>query len=141
MARTSSQVYDLRVKREPVDPERIGKFASAMALGIADGLDDLAGSRIGSDDLTALLCISAWMSQAGADLADSLDAMLRLRTALVRAAGMDAATEPVPLIPNDAKVAALNLARYLEDLVRRAALVGGMPGRDVADRALELLVA
>jgi hypothetical protein len=67
--------------------------------------------------------------------------MLRLRTAIVRAAEMDEATEPVPLLPADAKVAALNLARYLEDLIRRAALVGGMPERAVADRAIEIFVA
>ena len=141
MGGRSSQAYDLRVSREPLDPERIAKFASALACGIADGMSDTSGSRIRSDDLTALLCLSAWMCQAGAELEDSLLAMLRLRTSIVRAAGMDEGTEPVPLLPADATVAALNLARYLEDLVRRAALVGGMPERAVADRAIELFVA
>jgi hypothetical protein len=81
------------------------------------------------------------MYQAGAELDDSLRAMLRLRTAIVRAAGMDEGTEPVPLLPADATVAALNLARYIEDLIRRAALAGDMPERVVADRAIELFGA
>jgi hypothetical protein len=141
MGGRASQAYDLRVSREPLDPERIAKFASAMASGIVDGMADASGSRIRSDDLTALLCISAWMNQAGAELEDCLRSMLLLRTALVRAAGMDERTEPVPLLPPDEKVAALNLARYLEDLVRRASIVAGMPEQAVAARAIELFVA
>jgi hypothetical protein len=138
---TSSRVYDLRVSREPLDPERIAKFASCIAWGISDGLCDVSGSRISSDDLTALMWISAWMNQSGAELVDSLQAMLKLRTAIVRAAEMDERTEPVPLLPADPKVAALNLARYLEDLMRRASSVGDLGTSDVADRALELFVA
>jgi hypothetical protein len=53
---------------------------------------------------------------------------------------MDERSEPVPLLHSDEKVALLNLARYLEDLVRRAALVGGMAEHDVASRAIELFV-
>jgi hypothetical protein len=141
MGGSTSQAYDLRVSREPLDPERIAKFATALAFGIVEGMADSSGSRIRSDDLTALLCISAWMRRAGAELGDCLHGMLRLRTALVRAAGMDERSEPVPLLHSDQRVALLNLARYLEDLVRRAALVGEMPERDVASRAIELLVA
>jgi hypothetical protein len=137
----SPQVYDLRVSRGPLDPERIAKFASCIAWGLVEELCEDSGSRIGSDDLTALMCISAWMNRSGAELCDSLQAMLRLRTAIVRAAGMDERTEPVPLLPGDPKVAALNLARYLEDLMRRASLCGDLATEDVADRALELVVA
>ena len=141
MGGRTSRAYDLRVSREPLDPERIAKFASALAFGIVESRSDSLGSRIHSDDLTALLCISAWMRRAGAELGDCLHGMLQLRTALVRAAGMDERSEPVPLLHSDEKVALLNLARYLEDLVRRAALVGEMPEHDVASRAIELLVA
>jgi hypothetical protein len=137
----SSQVYDLRVSREPLDPERIAKFASCLAWGIADGLCEISGPRVGSDDVNALMWISCWMYQSGAELVDSLHAMLKLRTAIVRAAGMDERTEPVPLLPADAKVAALNLARYLEDLMRRACSVGDLDTSEVAHRALDLFVA
>ena len=54
---------------------------------------------------------------------------------------MDERTEPVPLLPADPKVAAVNLARYLEDLLRRASYSGDLAAQDVADRALELFVA
>src|ERR1700758_2428791 len=104
MSARTSQAYDLRVSREPLDPDRIEKFASALASGIVAEMSDPSGSRIQSDDLTALLYISAWMNIAGAELADCLSAMLRLRTALVLAAGLDERTEPVPLLPRDEKV-------------------------------------
>lgn len=141
MGGASSQVYDLRVSRDPLDPERIAKFASFLAWGIVEGLSENSESRIRTDDLTALMCISAWMNRAGADLCDSLQAMLKLRTAIVRAAGMDEKTEPIPLLPADAKVAALNLVRYLEELIRRASFCGDLATEQVADRALELFVA
>lgn len=141
MGGRTSQAYDLRVSREPLDPERIAKFAAALASGIVEDMSDPSGSLLRSDDLTALLCLSAWMRRSGAELEDCVRAMLRFRTAVVRAAGMDERTEPVPLIPRDEKVAALNLARYLEDLVRRAALAGAMPEQAVASRAIELFVA
>ena len=68
--------------------------------------------------------------------------MLRLRTASSARRRMDERTEPVPLLPADPKVAALNLARYLEDLLRRALYAAETsPQQDVADRALELFVA
>jgi hypothetical protein len=138
VARGSSQAYDLRVSREPADPQRIWKFARALSTGIAEGLCGLTGPWIGSDDLTSLMSVSAWMSQAGAQLVDSIEAMIRLRTALVKAGGLDEYTEPVPLLPSDEKVAVLNLARYIEDLVRRASRVGDMPATAVVERALEL---
>jgi hypothetical protein len=137
----SSQVYDFRVSRQPLDPERIAKFAARLAWGLVEELCEKPGSQIGSDDLTALMRINIWMNQSGAELCDSLQAMLRLRTAIVRAAEMDERTEPVPLLPADPKVAAVNLARYLEDLLRRASYSGDLATQDVADRALELFVA
>jgi hypothetical protein len=135
MGSASSRVYDLRVSRRPLDPERIAKFASCIASGIAEGLG------VGTDDLTAQMSISTWMNRAGAELGDSLQAMLRLRTAIVRAAAMDERTEPVPLLPADPKVAVLNLARYLEDLMRRASVACDLATTDVADRALEIFAA
>jgi len=104
-------------------------------------MSDVSGSLISSDDLTGLMYLSAWMNLAGAELADTLDAMLRLRTAIVRAAEMDERTEPVPLLPGDPKVAALNLVRYLEDLFRRASVSRDLRPEEVAGRALELFSA
>jgi hypothetical protein len=67
--------------------------------------------------------------------------MLLLRTALVRASGLDEQSEPVPLLPPDDRVAVVNMARYLEDLVCRASNHSECSTEDVAERAIELLVA
>jgi hypothetical protein len=141
MSGATPQLYDLRVSHAPLDPERISKFARAAARGIAGGISEVGGPWIGSGDLTALMSISAWMSQAGTDLPDSLDSMLLLRTALVRASGLDEQSEPVPLLPPDDRVAVVNMARYLEDLVCRASNHSECSTEDVAERAIELLVA
>ena len=141
MSRRRAQPYDLRVSSQPLDPERIGKFAWNLANGIAFGLEEGDGPVLAVDDFLALCVISAWMNNAGAEPMDSIEAMLRLRIALVRAAGLDEETEPVPLLPSDHKVAILNLARYLEDLLLRAAITCETPVVKVVNRALQRLYA
>jgi hypothetical protein len=133
------RLYDLRVSRAPLDPERISKFAAAVAEGIAKGLDEVGGPWLGSGELTSLMSISAWMSRAGADLGDSLDAMLALRSAVMEAVGFNRTSEPVPLLPADDKVAVVNLALYLEDLLCRASGAGDCTVTEIASRALELI--
>ena len=121
-------------------PRAYCKFAACLAWGLVEELCEKSGSQVGSDDLTDLMRINIWMNQSGAELCDSLQAMLRLRTAIVHRRRWTR-TEPVPLLPADPKVAAVNLARYLEDLLRRASYSGDLATQDVADRALELFVA
>jgi hypothetical protein len=133
------RLYDLRVSRAPLDPERISKFAVAVAEGISHGLDEVGGPWIGSGDLTCLMTISAWMSRTGIDVGDSVDAMLALRTAVIGAAQLDRHSEPVPLLPADDKVAIVNLALYLEDLFWRASTAGGCTVVQIASSALELI--
>jgi hypothetical protein len=133
------RLYDLRVSRAPLDPERISKCAAAVAQGIAQGLDEVGGPWIGSGDLTSLMSISAWMSRAGTDLGDSLEAMLALRSAVIRAAGFDRTSEPVPLVPADDRVAVVNVALYLEGLLWRACEAGGCNATVIASRALGLI--
>jgi hypothetical protein len=141
MSSKRAQPYDLRVQSAPLDPERIGKFAWNLANGIAGALDEGDGPALAVDDFLALCVISAWMNNAGAQPTDSIEAMLRLRIALVRAGGLDEETEPVPLLPSDHKVAILNLARYLEDLVMRAAITCEIPVVKVVNQALQHLYA
>ena len=133
------RLYDLRVSRAPVDPERISKFASAVADGIAHGLEETGDRRIGSGELTSLMLVSAWMRRAGTDLGESVDSLLALRRALVQAAGFDRSSEPVPLLPADDKVAVVNLVLYLEDLVWRASAARECGFSEIAARALELI--
>ena len=96
-----------------------------MATGIASGLEEVGGPWIASGDLISLMSLSAWMSQAGSDPGDSLDAMLLLRTSTRGLGGLDSHSEPVPLLPADDKVALVNLARYSEDLICRASTCDG----------------
>jgi hypothetical protein len=141
MGNASSQMYDLRVSRAPLDPQRISKFAQAIASGIANGLEEVGGPWIASGDLVSLMSISAWMSRAGTDHSDSIDAMLLLRRALLTVAEIDLQSEPVPLLPADDKVAIVNLARYLEDLICRASRSDDCTPREICDRALDSLAA
>jgi hypothetical protein len=134
-------MYDLRVSRAPLDPQRISKFAQVIASGIADGLEEVGGPWIASGDLVSLMSISAWMSRAGTDPSDSIDAMLLLRKALLIAAEIDLHSEPVPLLPADDKVALVNLARYLEDLICRASRCSDCSPSEICDRALDSLAA
>lgn len=136
MPRGASQAYDLRVSPPPLEPERIAKFASALSIGIAEGLCELRGPWIGPDDLTTLMSVSAWMHSSGASSSDAIEGMLRLRTCCVRASGLDFDTEPTPLLHSDEKTALLSLARYLQDLVRRASANAGLPATELVDLAL-----
>jgi hypothetical protein len=141
MGNASSQIYDLRVSRAPLDPQRISKFAQAIASGIASGLEEVGGPWIASGDLVSLMSISAWMSQAGTDAGESVDAMLLLRKALLVAGEIDLQSEPVPLLPADDKVALMNMARYIEDLICRASRGDGCSPVEICGRALESLAA
>jgi hypothetical protein len=135
VSRGASQAYDLRVSRQPLDPERIAKFAYTLSIGIAEGLSEVAGPWITPDDLTTLMSVSAFMNRSGASRVDAVEGMLLLRTAYVRASGLDEDTEPVPMLHSDEKTALLNLARYLQDLARRACSSAGMAAMELADRA------
>jgi hypothetical protein len=83
--------------------------------------------------------LTAWMKRHGADLSDTIDTVLRLRGALLAAAGLDAGSEPVPLRVADPVLFVLNLAVYLDGLVGRAARALGVARGDAADAAVELL--
>ncbi|MFZ0666985.1 MAG: hypothetical protein WAM97_14630 [Acidimicrobiales bacterium] len=141
MSRGVSQAYDLRVSRQPLDPERIAKFAYTLSIGIAEGLSEMAGPWIGPDDLTTLMSVSAWMNRSGADLEDAVKGMLLLRTAYVRASGLDEDTEPTPMLHSDEKTALLSLARYLQDLARRACSSAQVSAMELTDRTKSLFEA
>jgi hypothetical protein len=83
--------------------------------------------------------LTAWMVRNGAGVEDAIDTVLRLRAAVLAVAGLDAATEPVPLRVADSVMFVLNLAVYLDGLVGRAARALGVSPGEAADAALELL--
>lgn len=83
--------------------------------------------------------LSAWMKRYGVGLDETIDAMLRLRSALVSVSGIDATSEPVPLRVSDRSVFVLNLAVYLDGLLGRAAGVLEVTPGEAADAAVGLL--
>ena len=109
-------------------------FTSALARGIArlDAEDRRAGS------LTLPLGLSLWMQRGGIGVTEAVDAMLDLRAALVEVAGLDRRSEPTPLLAGEPHTAVVGLARYLDDLMARAARWAGVSRVELVEAALEL---
>jgi hypothetical protein len=108
----------------------------AMLRDVALGLVSLTENPAPTDSLVVPLGLSLWMRRHDASLSDMTAGMLSLRAAIVEAAGLDGATEPVPLPVSDRRVMVLNLAAYLADLVTRAARASGDSRLDVTGMAL-----
>jgi hypothetical protein len=85
--------------------------------------------------------LTASMARHGAGAHDVVEAILALRRAVVSAAGLDPATEPVPLVVGDPAVAAVSLARYLQGLLDRAARAMRTDAAGVSSATLALLRA
>ena len=102
-------------------------------------LDQLVSVGSTEPDLGLELGLSAWMRMTGTVVDDAPAQMLRIRQALLDAAGLDSATEPAPLIGRSARSDVLHLAVYLADLVDRATAAAGCERRDLVEGALALL--
>lgn len=113
-------------------------FVSEVLRGMATLNGDEARPEeiVETGNLTLPLGLSAWIVRAAIGLPDAYDAMLRLRGALVRAAGLDLRSEPVPLRVGDSRIALCSLGAYLFGLVGRAARHAGMSPTELADAAL-----
>jgi hypothetical protein len=102
---------------------------------VLQGLADMESAGPAPTDLCLELALSVWIQQSGESLVDVRPAMLALRTALVRASGLNLATEPFPLGNVDLRVEVLNLAGYLRMLMVRAAAHAGCRPAVLAQRA------
>jgi len=117
--------------------ESIGRFA----LEAAHGLAELEPDDLAPGNLTLPLGLSVWMRRGRVGLEDARHALFALRRALLAASGLDERTEPVPLVVADPVAATINLAFYLDDLLRRAAAAAEVSRSELAGRAAALLVA
>jgi hypothetical protein len=108
----------------------------AMAHDVALGVVSLTEESLPPESLTLPLGLSLWMRQHGAGLEDLIEAIVAVRAGVIESAGLDQATEPVPLPVYDSRVMVLNLVAYLADLVSRAASMKGTSRREVIGRAL-----
>ena len=121
---------------DPAAAERA--FIREVICGMASLRADATPPRRGGD-LSIPLGLSAWIVRASVDLPDAYDALLRLRRAVLEAAGLDRATEPIPLRLPDPKAALCSLGSYLYELVGRAARQASATPVEVAERTLTLL--
>jgi hypothetical protein len=85
------------------------------------------------------LGVSVWISRSGECLQDAVEVMLAMRSALIKASGLDSAAEPVPFWGTDPRRDVLNLAAYLRGLIGRAAREAQCGPDAIVARALELI--
>jgi len=81
----------------------------------------VAADAGGADSQVIPFGLTASMARHGARAEDVVEAVLVVRRALIVATGLDPATEPVPLVVGDPRVAAVNLGVYLQGLIDRGA--------------------
>jgi hypothetical protein len=91
--------------------------AASALLGTLDQLVP-AGSL--ESDLALEMGLSAWMRMTGTALDDAPAQLLRIRRAVLEAAHVESATEPIPFVGRSTRLDVLHLATYLADLVDRA---------------------
>jgi hypothetical protein len=125
----------MRSSATRLTPERLVPLRAA-ACAIRDIVPD--DRREGC--LTLPLVLSSWLRLHRLDLDDACDALVELRHGVVATAGLDAASEPVPLVVGDRRRAVVSLATYLDGLVERAAWAGGTDREAVLESALAALV-
>ena len=120
-----------------VGDDRSTRFAHEALLGLA--VLEPEDRRPGN--LSLPLGLSLWMRRGGVDVHGARHALLELRDALVEAAGLDAATEPVPLQVADPTAATISVAVYVDGLLTRAAGAAGTTRIAMAERAMAMTSA
>jgi hypothetical protein len=99
-----------------------GSADSSFVLTVFRGLAELGPIDLRENNLVLELGLSLWLRRCGTSLAEASEAMMVIRTALVDTAGMDHATEPIPLVGRSPKGDLVNLAGYVSQLIPRAVL-------------------
>jgi hypothetical protein len=118
----------------PAEQAFVTEVVRGMAALGGDG--PIPEEQVARGDLTLPLGLSAWILRAAIGLPDAYQAMLRLRRAIVDAAGLDLRSEPVPLRVADQRIALCTLGAYLFSLVGRAARHAGMTPVELAEDVL-----
>jgi hypothetical protein len=103
------------------------------------GLSDMGSPSDSEGELLLDLGVSVWISRSGECLEDAVGVMLAMRTALIKASGLDSTAEPVPFWGADPRLDVLNLATYLRGLIGRAAREAQCGPDAIVGRALQLL--
>jgi hypothetical protein len=120
--------------------QRVGG-AVEFAADLARGLVDFDQGDLAHGALTMTFGLSAWMRRCSVGFEEAWAGATVLRIALLESAGLDRATEPVPLRAADAKTALVSMTVYLDDLVSRAQRLTSRGRSEVIADALDLLAA
>jgi hypothetical protein len=103
------------------------------------GLAAMGAPSDNEGELLLDLGVSVWISRSGECLEDAIGVMLAMRTALIKASGLNSSDEPVPFWGADPRLDLLNLAAYLRGLIGRAAREAQC-GRDtIVGQTLQLM--
>ena len=113
--------------------------ATDFARMVLRGVSVIEPSRPGETDLCLELGLSLWMRQSGTAVDDAGSAMLAMRSAVLRASGMDQEMEPIPLCGIDPRIDVINLGGYLRRLMARVTARARCDAAVMVERALEHL--
>lgn len=107
-----------------------------MAPTLLRGLTILGPGESPDPDLALEFGVSAWMFGRDTDVFAVLELLGALRTAVLEAAEMDAAHEPIPLTGRSPREDVLGSVAYLGQLLERAAHVATCTRGELAERAI-----
>jgi len=107
-------------------------FGAALLGGLAElgPVDPFSG------DLSLELGISVWLRRSGTSLMEARGMLMEMRGLIIETCGLDAATEPVPLVGRSPRADVVNLVAYVGDLLRRASSEAGCTVRSVVDQVV-----
>ncbi len=107
-------------------------FGAALLGGLAElgPVDPFSG------DLSLELGISVWLRRSGTSLMEARGMLMEMRGLIIETCGLDAATEPVPLVGRSPRADVVNLVAYVGDLLRRASSETGSSVRTLVDRVV-----
>jgi hypothetical protein len=103
------------------------------------GLVGFEPEDISDGNLSLPCALGAWLRFAGATLSGACAGLLELRDALVITSGLDARSEPVPLLAGDPRTALISLATYTIGLIHRSAATSGRSATSSVQEALSTL--
>ena len=112
---------------------------SDFGLALLGGLAELGPVDPFSGDLSLELGLSVWLRRSGTSLVGARGRLMDARQAVLAVSGLDASTEPVPLLGRSPRADTLTLAGYVSDLLRRAAAAAGCSVGQVATLAVAAL--
>ncbi len=106
-----------------------------FAPAVLASLPALVPAGMTQPDLALELGLSAHLQASDIEPDDALSQLWAIRRAILEVADMDSSTEPVPFGGRDERLALLNMAVYLGNLVERAAALGHCDAQSVVERA------